>query len=118
MFYCSLFTYDQDCCNKFFSFPYKRDISFKNLFLNLVRFIIALNIVLFIKGLLLALTNFCFKGAVLFRASLHISKKESKQVLLEMFKFPLSSSINNQICKVFIIPVKYYFRFGFSKKRS
>ena len=80
---------------RFFSFLYKRDttvslrlyailfesdIFFKNLFFNLVRFIITLNIVLFIKGLLLALTDFGFKGAVLFRASLHISKKESKAV--------------------------------------
>ena len=49
-----------------------------------------------IQGLLLTLTNFCFRGAVLFRASLRKSKKESKAVLLEMFKFPLNSDINNQ----------------------
>ena len=55
--------------------------------------LIAHNIVLFIKGLLLALTNFFFKGTVLFRASPHISKNESKAVLLVMFKFQLSSSI-------------------------
>ena len=63
---------------------FESDMSFENLLFNLVRFIIALDIGLFIKVLLLALTNSCFKGAVLFRATLHISKKKMQSSVISI----------------------------------
>ena len=55
---------------------------------NLVRFIKAFLIYLFIKGSFLALVYFCFKGATLSGASLQTFINELKEVSLEVCKFP------------------------------
>ena len=64
-------------------------LSPKSLFLIVVLFIISLDVVLFIKWLLITLMYFCLKGAVSSRAYLQMARKESNTLWSCKFLFLL-----------------------------
>lgn len=81
---------------------------FKKLFPSQVCFIIALRIVLFMKGIFLALAYFCFIGAILLSAVLQIFRKEFNSRVF--WNFSHSLFICNRFFfyrRVFIISVFY-----------